>query len=948
MKRFTIAALLGHASLLGLAAPAFAQEATEPEVAADIIVTGSRIARDGSEAPTPVTVASTDKLLSAAPGSIAEGLNQLPVFQGSINATQTQVTQSNRVRSGNYLNLRNLGPQRLLVLQDGYRLPPTGNNGGVDVNIIPQMLVQRVEVVTGGASAVYGSDAVSGVVNYIVDKKFRGIKTVAQTGVSTYGDAFSYRLGAAGGADLLDDRLHIMASAERYSNDGIQHRYSRRGGDENWITGALDPTLASGPAGSINNPFKDYRDVYYTLASPGGLITGGPAGFVGQTFQPNGSLAPFDFGDPIGRSGVAANSGGIDLCNYCTLVPTQETMQFFGRADYEFSSNVSAFAQVSYNTAKSEDSQLPYQKIPGFRIFSDNYYLNQGLTADQLAALGSSTLTVRRGFYDWQGPGKYPAIIPSKQTGRSVTAMAGVQGEFGGGWKWDTVFTYGRTRFKSSTQELRNDRFFAAIDAVAGTDGSPVCRVTITNPGLYDDCRPLNVLGYGNADQSVVDWIIDDSRWAITNKMYLGAANISGPIFSTAAGEVSVAVGAEIRKQSLVQTSNSDPAIPVDYTGIRGASGGVFGNTNVGVANGKYTIKEFYGEFNAPLIADQPFFAQLTIDGALRYTDYSTSGGVTTYKLGGVWEPIDDIRFRASYSRDIRAPSLFELFAGQTIVQGARTDPATNEALIIGFVSGGNPDLKPEKSKTWTAGVVLKPSFLPGLTFSADYFNINMSGAISTPFTADGILLACAQDPGSSFCDLIERNAAGQPARIFLNNQNVSSLKTSGIDFEAGYITSLGNGTLSVRALATRLLHYKRQETGAADAVEYAGSADVPGFLTSVYPLPKWRGNIDVTYTNGGTTIGIQERMIGSYKKSFSSYYVDNHLPAVFYTDLNLSQEIDGLGGTATFFATVNNLFNRKGPFFVTDQNPATQLPTARAIYDIVGRYITVGVRTRF
>ncbi|WP_156678015.1 TonB-dependent receptor plug domain-containing protein [Sphingomonas profundi] len=967
--------MLASASVVALTCPAVAQttgasgqdtvaaptdqlvdEAAETDSSVprtDIVVTGSRIVRDGTQSPTPLTVVSTANLSSKAPGSIADGLNQLPVFQGSINAAQTQVTQANRVRSGNYLNLRNLGPQRLLVLQDGYRLPPSGNNGGVDTNIIPQLLVERVEVVTGGASAVYGSDAVSGVVNYIIDKKFKGLKTLSQAGVSTYGDTFSYRIGAAGGLSLLDDRLTLQASGEYYVNEGITARGSRPGGRDNWISGAVDPTLRAGTLGSAANPFLDYRNVHYNDVSQGGYILNtlaNPAGLRGLQFLPNGSLGPFNPGTAIGRAGVAANGDGVDLSSRGTLVPRTTTKQFFGRAGYDFGGGIEGFVQASYNTATSSDDNLPQGKIPGYTVFNNNVYLRQQLTPAQLAALGTSNLTVKRTFYDWAVPNGRDGLIPSNQDMESLTVMAGLKGDLFAGWKWDAIFTHGRTEFRSVAIEGRNDRFFAAADAVAGPNGQPVCRVSLSATNAFPGCIPLNTLGFGRADPAAVAWVLDESRWRAVNTMDLGGVNVQGTLFDLGAGPVSLAVGGEIRRQKLRQTSNSDPAVPVNYTalGIRGGSGGVFFNTNVGQARGRYTIKEVYAETVVPLIKDASFTKSLELNGAFRYTDYSTSGGVETYKIGATWEPITDIRLRGTYSRDIRAPSLFELFGGQTIVQGQIVNPANNTAVIVGTRSGGNPSLTPEKGTTYTLGAVLTPTFLPGAYASVDYFNIKIDDAITTPGVAQTIVQRCFENPASPFCALIDRDGAGNPTEVRIVNQNIASLTTKGVDFEVGYRGEVFGGTLGTRVLGTRLIGYTRRESSVAAPIEYSGSADIPGFLSSTYPLPKWRGNLEVNYSVNGTTIGVQERMIGSYKKSFLQANSDNTVPTVFYTDLNLNQDVPAMGGNAQFFLTVNNLFNRKGPFFVTDQNPGTQLPTARAVYDIIGRYFTVGLRTKF
>lgn len=915
----------------------------------EIVVTGSRIVRDGTQAPTPLTLVGADELAAQAPAGIAEGLNQLPIFQGSINATQTQITQANRVRSGNYLNLRNLGPQRLLVLQDGYRLPPSGNNGGVDTNIIPQMLVERVEVVTGGASAVYGSDAVSGVVNYIFDRGFRGVKTLAQAGQSTYGDAFSYRLGLAAGASMLDDRLTLQSSLEYYSNEGIRRRDARPGGADKWITGGRDPTLASGPIGSAGNPFVDYPNVNFARASIGGLVSSGPASLRNLQFLSNGQLGPFDPGTPIGRTGFNQGGEGIDFCTYCTLVPEVSTLQLFTRASYDFGSDIQGFAQISFNKDRNYGENLPFSNTNAITIFNNNHYLRQQLTPAQLTALGTQNISVTRSsFYDWSVPGARPGASPSTQRMQSITVMAGLSGPLFADWKWDAVYTYGETDFHSTAKEALNDRFLAAVDAVTGPNGTPVCNITLTNPGRLPGCLPLNIMGFGRADPAAVAWVIGDSRWRTVNRLNLGAINFSGTVFSTWAGPVSVAVGGEIRRQELRQTSNSDPTIPLDYTGIRNGSGLKFFFNNVGQADGDYTVKEVYAETAVPLIKDASFTKSLEINGAVRYTHYSTSGGEETYKLGATWQPIEDLRFRGAFSRDIRAPSLFELFAGETRTISLIPDPRTGIVAAVQVISGGNRNLTPEKADTYTIGGVFSPSFLPNAYLSVDYFNIKIDSAIANPGSGPQVASACAANPGSLFCDLINRDANGVPISITSINQNVATINTTGIDFELGYRSDIFGGRLSARAMGTRLISYERQESSVARKIDYAGTGEIPGFLSSTYPLPKWRGNIDVSYSTDRFSIGIQERYIGPYVKSRQQFWVDNTVSSALDTDINASVNLPVGGGEVQVFGTVTNLFNKKAPFFVTDPNPGTQLPTARAVYDIMGRYFTVGVKSRF
>lgn len=908
-----------------------------------IVVTGSRLVTDGTRAPTPVTVVSTEDLAANAPQGISEGLNQLPIFQGSQNASMTMQSLGTRVRSGNYMNLRYLGPPRVLILMDGNRLPPSGNYGAVDSNVIPQMLIERVDVVTGGASAVYGSDAVSGVVNYIIDKRFTGLKTLSQVGISAYNDALSYRLGAAAGTSLADDRLQLQVSAEYYWNEGIPGE--SRGSEGRWSLGALDPTLAAGPPGSIDNPYLDYSGVSSTTTSLGGLIYGGPAGLVNMHFLPSGELVPFRMGTPIGRPGAAQGSDGPDLCLSCnSLMAETSTTQVFGRATYDFGSNIEGYVQGSYNEATNRGT-LGYS-TGNVTLFRDNYYVQQQLTPAQLAAFGTAqSVSFRRDLREW---GQYV----SDQNLKSIIVNGGLSGELFGDWTWDAGFSYGKTDFEAIGQDdIRTDRLLAAIDTVAGPNGNPVCRVTLVS-NRFPDCVPLNVLGEGRADPAAIRWTMEDSVWGVVNTLYAGGVSVAGSLFSTWAGPVSLAVGVDYRKQSIVQTSNSDPTVPVDFTGIRGGSGNPFRGTNVGASEkGTYNVKEVYAETVIPLIKDASFTDSLEINAAFRHADYSVSGGVNTYKIGATWQPVYDIIFRGAFSRDIRAPSLTELFGAVSNIERTVFDPVTDMMVTVDNPTGGNLNLKPEKGDTITAGVVLRPSFLPDFYGSIDYFDIKIKDAIGTPGTLLQIFQACTSNAASPLCDLIIRDANNVPIEVSGKNENVAVVSTRGVDFEFGYRAPLGKGDLSIRALATRLISYRTQDTDAVPIIENVGTSDLRGFLSGTYPLPKWRGNVSIDYRNGGFSIGIQERMIGSFIKSDGlSYYVDNNVGTTFYTDINIAQKIPAFGGEAEVFASVNDLFNRIGPRFIPGATGGGigGVPTARSIYGIVGRYVTVGVRTNF
>jgi iron complex outermembrane receptor protein len=924
------------------AAAAAATDGAAEGAVEDIVVTGSRVARAGYSAPTPVTMLQTESLAAKAPSNLSDALNQLPVFTGSISNGQDRGTNAGRVRTGNYLNLRSLGSQRVLVLQDGLRLPPTGNAGGTDANMIPQLLIERVDVVTGGASAAYGSDAVSGVVNFVLDKKFTGVKMLAQAGISDRGDSGSTRIGAAYGESFLDDRLHVIASAERYHSDGIRLKSSRAGVNENYAV------IGSGTAA---DPFVNASNVRFSAVTDGGYILDGP--LRGQQFLANGRVGAFNAGTPTGRAGLAyGGEGAVFPASKSTLSAAATTEQFLGRISYDFGGGISAYVQGSYNHAVNSDSPQPVTRsasTTGVRIFAENAYLNP---ADR-ALLGSTpSFGLTRFFSDFP-------FYSAKQETRATIVNSGVKGEIGSsGFKWDVNYTYGRTRLDSSALDLDMSRFYAAVDAVRNPAGQIVCRITVTNPGLQDGCVALNILGAGNASQAGIDYVMGVSKWRAINKMHDVEGSISGEPFSTWAGPVSVVVGGGYRHQSLDQTSNSNPATPPSFTGIRGVptNTGAYSFTNVSFASGSYSIKEAFGEVVVPLAKDSVIGESLELNGAFRYTDYSTSGSVQTWKLGGTYEPGAGLKARVTVSRDIRAPTLYELYAGPSLRVQSYSDKLTNQLAQYNEVNQGNTNLKPEIGSTLTAGLVFQPRFLPGFAISADYYRIRIRDAIASQYTSVQVLDLCAlSNYTSPICSQVIRplgptntSTANFPSQVNIFQANVASTRTEGLDLEASYRTPLFDGTLSTRLLATRLISYTTRGSATAAAVEYAGNADFADSGNQPFPMPKWRGNLDLSYAQGGLTVSGQARYIGGYKRSDLFVYKQNHVGAVAYVDLNISYDIKSSYGTFQLFTTINNLFDRGYPITAIGSNPGLAVSTFRSIYDVTGRYITTGVRLRF
>jgi iron complex outermembrane receptor protein len=922
------------------------EAAVKPNASAaaeDIVVTGSRTIRNGAAAPTPVTTVTAQALAQTAPSNIPDALNRLPQFLGSASQYTSATFNATAAPQGNYLNLRGLGSQRVLVLLDGTRVPPTSSSNAVDANIIPQMLVERVDVVTGGASAAYGSDAVSGVVNFVLNKKFKGIEATAQRSISTYGDAPSYRVGLAAGTGFAGDRGHIEASVEHYENDGIARQDDR-------------PLYAGQPlivgTGAANNPYTQITNARFNDVTFGGLIRSGP--LAGNSFNPDGSVSPFVSGTATGTSNVVAGGQGAYVPP-TVLVPYLKTTQAFGRASFDFSDSLGAFVQGSYAQSRtgylSNFATRRGGTSSGITIFSDNPYLTPGVRG----ALGATpSFSLSRLFSDAPGAQQRSDTV-------SYNIEAGLNGRFGKGLRWDITYVHGDAILNLSDLEQNNRNFYAAVDAVRGPDGRIVCGVTLRNPSLLPGCAPLNVLGTGNLNPAALAFINQVSRYRIENRLDSISANLRGNLFDLPAGPVAFAIGGEARWQHLVQTSNANPAVPVDYAGIRGVPTGVlpFLSTNVGAANGRQQVKEGYVELNVPVLADMALARRLEINGAARYTDYRTSGSVETWKVGAIYEPVKGLRLRGTVSQDIAAPSLFDLFSGAQATVLTQSDRHTGVTGPLTQITQGNPGLRPERAKTVVVGVVLQPSFLPGFTASVDGYRISIKDAIGTT-DAQTQLNDCEASNGTApVCALITRplgysntSAANFPTQLIVAPRNLATLKVKGIDAEVNYMIPLNgalglNGRIELRGFASYLDTFDTQASPTAAVIHRAGRVTT---VATTAGLPKWRGLLQQGYRNAGFSLQVTERFTGSYSRTTQAEAFDpNYVqaPNLTYVDLYVSQAV-GKKDALSLFVQVDNLLNASPPLLPATVNPGFVYPTARTTYSVLGRNFTVGARLKF
>jgi iron complex outermembrane receptor protein len=1017
MNTRIVCALLAGTSSLLLAMPANAQDAApdatgaqaaEPAPAAaptaaaddgaapasDIIVTGTRIVRDGYTAPTPVTVATADDLLKSTPSSIPDALNKLPQFGNSLSPGKSANNFSNFPIHGNVLNLRSLGipnnnpkgPLRTLVLFDGIRVPPTSYIGTIDTNVLPQMLMQRVDVVTGGASAGYGSDAVAGVVNFVLDKKFTGIKGVAQAGVSQRGDAQNQRFGIAGGWDFAGGAGHILLSGEYANNDGLLRSERANGRQSLVFVGANSASCAlnaTGQArtcaapGTATNPYVIADNVLISALAPNGRITassvaGNP--FVGQVINNDGTTRPFDLGTAVGTSGFQRGGDGYGIPADNAAIAPYKTYQTFGRVSYDVAPDISAYVQGGWSRSDLSYTTQQNALVPpsqAVTIYKGNPYLSSVLDA----ALTGPTSTYTIG----QTSAGQPKPLAKERTDFWM-ATAGLEGKLSS-LNWAVNYTHGQSTHTMANSGLYdNKKLYAAVDAVRDpSSGNITCRVLLDpDPAIraqYAGCQPMDVL-HGNPAASTpagYAYATGTSRYRARIKQDSVQANVSGSLFDLPAGPIDFAVGAEYRKQSLSLVSNADPVnLPVGVTpeivaarnayfaGLRGVPAGAlyYWLTNVGGAQGSLNVKEAYAEVAIPILKDTPFFQELSINGAGRITDYSTSGTVKTWKVGGTWKPVRDLLFRGTVSRDIRAPNLYELFSGPQSGIGIINDPRTADGTYgsgsnvnVNNITMGNSDLKPEIAKTYTFGAVITPEFLRGFSLSVDYYKIRVDDLIET-LTGQQIANNCfnANGVGAEECALISRpTPTSGISLITITPKNIAFLKTAGFDIDASYRTELGNGALGVRLYANYLDKFDAQQYSGAPISHYAGTSVV---ITNPAGFPRWRGNFSLDYSNGPFGVTLTEQYIGKMRLDIPGgatrvVFADSTVSPVWYTDLAFRFTIPQGDGNFELFGNINNLFDKKPPL-IPGTVPGVNLPTNIAVYDYVGRAFTAGVRFKF
>lgn len=1057
LRTSTCVAALSLAATTGIFAPVAAQEVEDceatdscDEASSDsapsyesIVVTGSRIAIPVNlSSPVPVVSVAKDDIASGNV-SLGDSLNQLPQLRATF--SQSNSTRFIGTSGINALDLRGLGTARTLVLVNGRRqITATPGVERVDVNSIPSDLVERIDLVTGGNSAVYGSDAVAGVVNFVLDRDFEGVRVRGQGGISERGDRGSYFGSVTLGKNFADGRGNIAFAGEYARQETLYFtdRDAQTGAfsgrnqfNATEFTGAIvNPTIGVRPAEpSTGNGIPDtsfLNGIRNNNISEGGLLTAScpTAAATGETttqfnarraaacngianpsstnalaqfgrtfvFQPDGSLIANPCVTDLRAFGSSNCVGGLGSTLRLTgmLSPGLERYSGTILAHYEVSPAFEPFIEARYVNVTANQEGQPTFFNNSFRL--DNPYL----TAQNLATLQTiltptqfanpaTTFTAQRFNIDFGGRGE-------QHERETFSIVAGVRGEFNDSWRYEVAANYGRLETYYETEgNLLRARYANAIDAVRNTQGQIVCRINADSSTTNDDpaCVPVNLFGNGQPSQAALDYFLYTSNRVQEATLFDLTGYIAGDtsgFFEMPAGPISFVLGGEYREQTAF--AQYDEATRTGLT---------FLNAIADFDPPKLKVSELFGEINIPVIADVPFVNELSFAGAARYSHYNIgqTGGVWAYNGSVIYSPVDDIRIRAGYARAVRAPTQSDLFsaATQTFINGfvdpcsqtrindnpnraancaaagvpttqtftvggvTTTEPFTNvPASGISANNGGNPNLQEERSESWTIGVVLEPSFLPGLSITADYYDITLDNVIFS-LGGQAVINQCYDSPSgidNQYCAAVFRNPNGTMAgqsnvnhagtTVSLTPTGPSALiapfnfakqETSGIDVDMQYRTEL---TADLNLRVRGLLSYVIKRNNYTDVV----NTEFYDRQLSELGDPQWQGQVSFNLSNDLFNLGYRMQYIGkqtvsgNYETQFSVQgrppLNPDALPFRWYPDVtyhDLRLELKPLDDYK-FYLGVDNVFDKLPPFDLLGTEAGSPFsPTGRFFY---------------
>lgn len=914
-------------------------EQSEP---AAIVVTGTHLKSGSFASPTPVTAIDSQQISDRSEGSIFEVLKDVPTFRSTSGPSENSTGAQSASKAN--LDLRGLGSNRTLVLVNGRRHVADGTSNVWDTNLIPSILIDRIDVVTGGASAAYGSDAVAGVVNFVLKNRFEGLEMDLRGGESQRGDDQEYAPSFAFGRSFMDGRLHLVVGGDVTLNRGTGTMY-----DRSW--GKLEPGALSISASAIPNrvalglPANIIANHVETSAyNASGLITSGP--LKGTAFADGGATYQMQYGAINGGTEMIGTGdyGSVENPDQA-LRPAYQRGAALGRLEYDLAPDTTVFAQFQYGALRTHGKSFG-ARVPNFDnypVLINNPFLPQSVvSAMQADGLNQFTYSASR----QQDVGS----IESHNSTDSYQTDFGLNGSVFGDWKWDAGGGAGYAAFKPFiTNTPRTADFFESAYVVPGPDGQPVCGPVATNPyfnaqpavvrqeliaNLSPGCVPYNIFGTNKTEnQAALAYFDSASAADFEFREYTATANLSGVPVKLPSGDVSVAVGAEWRRDTLSSVNCAD------------CQRGALMNQNYSLFSGAQNVAEVYTEAGIPILADRRFFRNLEANAAIRETDYSTSGAVTTWKVGMVWDLDTQLRLRATRSHDIRAPNINELYNPGSEGNPNVVNQVTGASGFIKSNTVGNPDLKPEIGDTYTYGAVFQPTWnwASGFRIAVDYWNIDIKDVIAT-LDPQTLLNDVLTNPSSVYQQYVIRDdTALGVSRVNVPELNLNAMKTDGIDFEIAYripINSLSiPGALSIHAIGTEVRH-SRTITATTD-VDQAGTAAAPGSSWTIntdYSFGNFAASLMTRYTSpikySATLVGPDDPR---YSVALPNSVNRNLWPEALYFNTYTAYTFHTRGGSALrLYFNIDNLLDKQPPIVAISINGSP--------WDLIGRAFKLGL----
>jgi iron complex outermembrane recepter protein len=942
-----------------LAAPQYVM-AQEPEqqTLAEVVVTGSRLVRSDLSAPSPVTVINEDAVQLSGDTTVEAVINELPQLSAGNNSSVNSAGGSGVLTA----NLRGLGAVRTLTLVNGRRFIPANSQGSVDLATIPTALVERVEIITGGASAVYGSDAIAGAVNFLLRDNFEGLQISTQYGETSESDGRQVQYDALFGSNFAEGRGNVTVYASHATRDPVFMQ------DRDFSRVPLNAAL--GPSGSGNIPGGR---VSLSAAQIASLNVGGGPGVI--PVGPEGCTTPVS-SIRFGANGqVMRHCDPETLYNYAAgnyLLRPLERTQFSGLAHYDINDAAEAYAEVHYALAENEFQQaadslaIVTGSNPYFEVL--NYATNPVLSPAVRAMFVNNPQ-----IFDPDGDGN--ARISGGISRRvdelglrnfafernTIGTTLGLRGDFAMGeytWRWDVFGQYQRSRTDEAVHNTMSPaRLSLGLNSTTNSAGQIVCVTAVFG------CVPVNPFGIGSISPEAAAFISPARSSSDKFERSVAGASLAGEFLKLPAGPISAAVGYEYRSD--------------DYEFLPGATdlAKEYGSASRGITAGGYDVSEVFGEVRVPLLSDLPLVNVLALEGAIRFSDYSNIGSVETWRAGLEWGPVEWLRFRGAYNVAIRAPNISELFAPiqegfspgndpcaavrnpsqaqkdfcvQQGVPAAEINNFVQAALGFSQVSGGNPNLKEETSDTMTVGAVLR---FERLNVAVDYYEIEVEDAVAT-INAQTTLDVCYQllDANSEPCRAITRLPGnGQVFQVRASNSNIGSLSVKGVDLSADYTLPLpdavafsGGADLTLQLQTGWLFERVSQLVGAApiDCAGFFGSCTAQGAGGS----PAFKGIFAASYNSGPVMLRTQIRYIGGLDPlaniAASTPVVADAVTYVdFATTVQVGEKLELYGG-------IDNAFDEGPPLLTSSWGGDAN--TDVTMYDVIGRRYFVGLRARF